>query len=57
MLLFISFVYRIGPRATVLFRARWRMSFASVARDVRTRCCASFACVACLAARVIYARD
>jgi hypothetical protein len=57
MLLFISFVYRIGPRATVLFRARRRMSFASVARDVRTRCYASFACVACLAARVIHARD
>jgi hypothetical protein len=37
-------------RAAVLFRARRRVSFASVARVVRTPCRVPFACVARLAA-------
>jgi hypothetical protein len=41
-------VYR--ARTAVLFRARRRVSFASVARVVCTRCCVPFACVARLAA-------
>jgi hypothetical protein len=40
--------YRV--RAAMLFRARRRVSFASVARVVCTRCCVPFACVARLAA-------
>jgi hypothetical protein len=41
--------YRV--HAAVLIRARRRVFFASVARVVRTRCLAPFACVARLAAR------
>jgi hypothetical protein len=47
--LFISFALSVlayHARATVLFHARRRVSFASVARVVRTRCRALFACVA-----------
>ena len=38
-------VMRIVSRAAVLFRACRRVSFASVARTVRTRCRALFVCV------------
>jgi hypothetical protein len=42
---------RHRSRVIVLFRARRRVSFAIVARAIRTRCRAPFPCVVCLAVR------